>query len=269
MRIDGSVVAVTGGGSGIGAALARRFAAEGAAAVEVIDLRLDAATAVAEEIGPGAHASAVDVTDEAAVTHLVAGILDRHGRIDLFCSNAGLATATGLEGGPEANAIWQRAWEVHVMAHVYAARAVLPAMIAAGSGYLLNTASAAGLLSSPGDAPYAVTKHAAVAFAEWLAFQHAHLGIRVSVLCPLGVDTPLLMTGVYADAPAAMAVLSSGELITVEQVADSVMRAVSNESFLILPHAQVGKFWAGKAADIDSWLAGMSRLAIKTGTAST
>jgi NAD(P)-dependent dehydrogenase (short-subunit alcohol dehydrogenase family) len=267
MQLKDSVVVVTGAGSGIGAELARRFAAVGARAVEVVDLHLDAAERVVAEIGPQARASAIDVTDESAVLGLVEQILDRHGHIDLFCSNAGLATGIGLQGGERAAMAWQQAWEVHVMAHVYAARAVLPSMIAAGRGYLLNTASAAGLLSAPGDAPYTASKHAAVAFAEWLAYQHAHQGIRVSTLCPMGVDTPLLMDGLSAGNAAAKAVAASAEIIGVEQVADAVIEGVSSESFLILPHPQVGTLFAGKAADVQSWLAGMSRLARAAGTA--
>ena len=260
MRITDSVVVITGAGSGIGAGLASRFAAEGARAVVVADRDLDRAAAVAGAIGPVATATSVDVADEAAVAGLVSETLDRHGRIDLFCSNAGLTTGIGLQTGPEADAQWQRAWDVHLMAHVYAARSVVPAMIAAGGGYLLNTASAAGLLTSPGDAPYAVTKHAAVAFAEWLAVEYADRNIKVSVLCPMGVSTPLLMQPLERGEPGAVAVAASGEIIGVEQVADAVVAAVTSESFLILPHPEVGTFWARKAADVDRWLAGTARI---------
>jgi NAD(P)-dependent dehydrogenase (short-subunit alcohol dehydrogenase family) len=268
MRIAGSVIVLTGAGSGIGAELGHRFAAEGAAQVVLTDLDGDAVRAVADRIGaaqPGATASAeqLDVTDEAAVRACVQRVLQRHGRIDLFCSNAGLATGTGLGGEDET---WQRAWQVHVLAHVYAARAVLPAMVAAGGGYLLQTASAAGLLSAPGDAPYTVTKHAAVALAEWLAYSYAEHRIKVSVLCPMGVDTPLLRTGLRDGAPGARAVAASGEVLPVGQVADAVLRGLAEESFLILPHPQVGKFWAGKAADVDRWLAGMAALAHQSGS---
>jgi NAD(P)-dependent dehydrogenase (short-subunit alcohol dehydrogenase family) len=266
MRIADSVIVITGGGSGIGAELGRRFVAEGAAAVVLADLNLAPASELADRLGERARAVELDVTDEAAVQATVQAVLAEHGRIDLFCSNAGIPTGVGLAGGLAADAAWQRAWQVHVLAHVYAARAVVPAMVEAGGGYLLNTASAAGLLSSPGDAPYSVTKHAAVAFAEWLAYQYLDRNIRVSVLCPMGVDTPLLMDGLAAGAPAARAVAASAEVIGVAQVADSVVAALRQETFLILPHPQVGKFWAGKAADIDRWLAGMSRLAVEAGT---
>jgi len=275
VRIADAVIVVTGAGSGIGAGLARRFVAEGARAVLLADRDPEAAAALAAELGDRASSAALDVTDEAAVAALVEAVLAEHGRIDLFCSNAGVASGTGLEADPEAStapevgtradAAWQRAWEVHVMAHVYAARAVLPAMIAAGGGYLLNTASAAGLLSAPGDAPYTASKHAAVGLAEWLAYTYRDRGIRVSVLCPMGVDTPLLMDGLAAGSPAAAAVAASGPVIGVEQVADAVVEAVTNEAFLVLPHPQVGKFWATKAADVDGWLTSMAALAGHTG----
>jgi NAD(P)-dependent dehydrogenase (short-subunit alcohol dehydrogenase family) len=267
VKIADSVIVITGGGSGIGAGLARRFVADGATAVIVADRSLENATKVAADLGERATAVETDVTDEAAVIALVQDVLERHGQIDLFCSNAGIPTGVGLEGGEAADRAWQTAWEVHVMAHVYAARAVIPPMIAAGGGYLVNTASAAGLLSSPGDAPYTASKHAAVAFAEWVAYHYRQHGIKVSVLCPMGVDTPLLMDGLNAGQPAAKAVAASGDILGVEQVADAVVSAVTSESFLILPHPEVGSFWAGKAADIDRWLAGMSHLATDSGTA--
>ncbi len=266
MRIADSVIVVTGAGSGIGAELSRRFIAEGAAAVVLTDRNLAAASAVAAGLGDRASAFEVDVTDENAVQALVRTVLDEHGRIDLFCSNAGIPTGVGLESGAEADQAWQQAWQVHVLAHVYAARAVVPAMVEAGSGYLLNTASAAGLLSSPGDAPYSVTKHAAVAFAEWVAYQYRDRNIGVSVLCPMGVDTPLLMDGLNAGNAAAKAVAASAEVIGVSEVADAVVQGLSAEAFLILPHPKVGKYWAGKAADIDRWLAGMAQLAGEAGT---
>ena len=258
MDVKDSVIVLTGAGSGIGAELARRFAAAGAGQLILTDLDGEAARTVADRIGPPARAERLDVTDEAAIADCVRRVLAEHGRVDLFCSNAGIATGAGLAAGDE---VWQRAWQVHVLAHLYAARAVLPAMVAAGGGYLLNTVSAAGLLSAPGDAPYSVTKHAAVGLAEWIAYSYAEHNIRVSVLCPMGVDTPLLMNGLRADEPGAKAVAASAEVLSVAQVADAVLRGLAEESFLILPHPQVGKFWAGKAADVDRWLAGMARLA--------
>jgi NAD(P)-dependent dehydrogenase (short-subunit alcohol dehydrogenase family) len=269
VRIADAVVVVTGAGSGIGAGMARRFVAEGARAVVLADRNPAGVESLAAQLGERASAAELDVTDEAAVAALVAGVLAEHGRIDLFCSNAGLGTGTGLHDAPAATGepagTWQQAWELHVMAHVYAARAVLPAMIAAGGGYLLSTASAAGLLSAPGDAPYTVSKHAAVGLAEWLAYTYRRQNIRVSVLCPMGVDTPLLMDGLAAGSPAAAAVAASGPVLGVEQVVDAVVEAVSRETFLILPHPQVGKFWAAKAADVEGWLAAMAQLAGTTG----
>ena len=254
MIIKDSVVVVTGGGSGIGAAMARRFHVGGAAAVIVADLNGDAAQRVAAEVG--GTAMTVDVTNPDAIAGLVDATLQQHGRIDLFCSNAGITTGVGLE---DLDA-WRLAYDVHVLAHVSAAKAVLPSMLERGSGYLLNTASAAGLLTSPGDAPYAVSKHAAVAFAEWLSITYGGQGIGVSVLCPLGVSTPLLMDPLEAGNPAALAVAASGEIISAEQVADVVADGVTRGTFLILPHPQVGTFWAQKASDPERWLAGVRRL---------
>ncbi len=255
MNVAGRNVVVTGGASGIGAALARRFAHAGARRVIVVDRDLGAAQAVADEVD--GVAEAVDVTDPAAVNGLVERTIARDEQIDLFCSNAGIATGVGLDDPGDA---WHRAFEVNTMAHVYAARAVLPGMLERGTGYLLQTASAAGLLTSPADAPYAVSKHGAVAFAEWLAVTYGGRGIGVSVLCPMGVATPLLMDPLAAGEPGAQAVAASGEIITPEQVAETVLTGLAEERFLILPHPQVGTFWAQKASDPDRWLAGMRRL---------
>jgi NAD(P)-dependent dehydrogenase (short-subunit alcohol dehydrogenase family) len=255
MNLDGAVAVVTGGGSGIGAALARRFAAEGARRVVVVDRDLGAAETVAEEVD--GVPELVDVTDAAAINALVERTIARDGQIDLFCSNAGITTGVGIDDPDD---LWHRAFDVNVMAHVYAARAVLPAMLERGRGYLLQTASAAGLLTSPGDAPYAVTKHGAAAFAEWLAVTYGGRGIGVSVLCPMGVATPLLMDPLAAGEPAAAAVAASGPILSPEQVADVVVAALAERRFLILPHPEVGTFWAQKASDPDRWLAGMRRL---------
>jgi NAD(P)-dependent dehydrogenase (short-subunit alcohol dehydrogenase family) len=250
-----AVVVVTGGASGIGAALVRRFAAEGARRVIVVDRDLDAAGDVAEAVDGVAEIA--DVTDAAAVNGVVDRTLARDGAIDLFCSNAGITTGMGVEEDGDS---WQRAFAVNVMSQVYAARAVLPGMLERGRGWLLNTASAAGLLTSPGDAPYAVTKHGSVALSEWLAVTYGGRGIGVSVLCPMGVATPLLMDPLAAGDPGAQAVAASGEIIAPEQVADAVVEGLAAERFLILPHPQVATFWAQKAADPDRWLAGMRRL---------
>jgi NAD(P)-dependent dehydrogenase (short-subunit alcohol dehydrogenase family) len=255
MDVARAVIVVTGGGSGIGAALARRFVADGADAVVVADRDQAAAEAVADEIG--ASAATVDVCDSAAVAALVAQTLERHGRIDLFCSNAGITTGVGLDGPLES---WRLAFDVHVMAHVHAARAVLPSMLARGRGHLLNTASAAGLLVAPGDAPYTASKHAAVGFAEWLAITYGDRGIGVSVLCPLGVATPLLLDPLQAGHPAARAVAASGTIVSAEHVAETVAAGLAANTFLILPHPQVAAFWARKAAEPERWLAAVRRL---------
>jgi len=255
LQLRGAVVVVTGGGSGIGAALARRFHAEGARSVVVVDRATDKAAAIADEVG--GVAESVDVTDAAAVAALVDRTVAREGQIDLFCSNAGITTGVGVDDPLD---LWHTAYEIHVMAHVYAARAVLPSMLERGRGWLLNTASAAGLLISPADAPYTATKHAAVGFAEYLAVTYGSRGIGVSVLCPLGVATPLLMDPLAQGEPGAQAVAASGEIISPEVVADTVVAGLAEGRFLLLPHPEVGRFWRQKASDPDRWLAGMRRL---------
>ncbi|HLK44322.1 MAG TPA: SDR family oxidoreductase [Thermoleophilia bacterium] len=254
MEVRGRVVVVTGGASGIGRALATRFAAEGAAAVVIADQDADGADAVATEIG--GLAIQTDVSREDDVATLVARATREAGPIDLFCSNAGIG---GAEGGPEvANDAWQRIWDINVMAHVYAARHVLPDMLQRGEGYLLNTASAAGLLTNLGNLTYTVTKHAAVGLAEWLAITYGDRGIRVSCLCPQGVRTPMLLGGIGATA--GNSVLAGGGMIEPEDVAQAVIEGIAAERFLILPHPEVADYVRRKADDPDRWLAGMRRL---------
>lgn len=251
MEAKDKVIVVTGGGSGIGRALCERFAQEGARAVVVADRDAANATAVAAAIG--GVAQRVDVAVEAEVQRLVAETTQRFGRIDLFCSNAGVIVRADEDAGNEQ---WQRHWDVNVMAHVYAARAVLPQMLARGEGYLLQTASAAGLLSQVNAAPYSVTKHAAVAFAEWLSIAYGDKGIRVSCLCPQGVDTPMLRGAGGGSRPS---FLADGAL-TAERVADCVVEGLRREEFLILPHPEVLTFFQRKANDYERWLRGMRRL---------
>ena len=253
MELRDKVAVVTGGASGIGEALSRRFAAEGARAVVVADRDADGARRVAEEIG--GTAVSTDVAVEADVVALVDQTVEAHGPIDLFCSNAGIAVTGGVEVPDEE---WDRIWRINTMAHVFAARAVLPSMLARGEGYLLNTASAAGLLTNLGALPYAVTKHAAVALAEWLAITHGDAGIKVSVLCPQGVRTPMLLGGAGAGDDAAGMLLAGA--IEPSQVADAVIDGLRAETFLILPHPEVGEYLRRKADDYDRWLAGMRRL---------
>jgi NAD(P)-dependent dehydrogenase (short-subunit alcohol dehydrogenase family) len=246
----GKVIVVTGGATGIGAALARRFAAEGARAVVVADLDGSGAEQAAAAIGGRGYRT--DVSDEAQVQHLVRATEDEFGPIDLFCSNAGII----LEGGVETpDSDWARIWNVNVNAHLYAARAVLPGMIARGEGYLLQTVSAAGLLSQIGSAPYSVTKHAALALAEWLAITHYHQGIRVSALCPQGVHTNML-----AAAADGMGALLRETAISPEDVAEAAMAGLAEERFLILPHPEVAEYFRRKATDYERWLRGMRRL---------
>ncbi|MBV1850186.1 SDR family oxidoreductase [Catellatospora tritici] len=260
MRVAGSTVVITGATGGIGAALARRFAAEGAAGLCLSDRSgtpLDALAAELTAVGTPTVAVEADVADEEQVTALVAAAERELGRIDLFCANAGIGTGAGLEADPS---VWAAAWSVNVMAHVHSARAVLPGMLARGHGWLLHTCSAAGLLSSPGDAPYAVTKHAAVAFAEWLSITYGDRGIGVSVLCPQGVRTPLLTDGLTAGSPAALAVARAGAILEPEEVADATLAALAEGRFHILPHPEVAEYVRRKATDPDRWLNSMRRL---------
>ncbi len=251
MKLEGKNVVVTGGAGGIGAALAHRFHAEGAAGITLADIQAAPLDAVAEAIG--GFAVVCDVTDEAAIQALVGRAEDAHGPIDVFCSNAGIAL-TGDETAPDAD--WRLSWELHVMAHVYAARAVAPGMAARGSGYLVNTASAAGLLTHTGSASYAVTKHASVAFAEWLAIAYGDRGVRVSVLCPQAVRTAMI-------AGRESGVASIDGVLTPEAVAECVVETMAREEFLILPHAKVRDYMRLKTGDVDRWLGGMRKLRAK------
>lgn len=255
MDIAGKVVVVTGAARGIGFALAERFVAEGAAGVTVCDLDPADCHAAAQRLGPTALDAAADVSDPAQIAAVVARTEERFGPIDLLVSNAGIGTGMGIDAPAE---VWQRIWDVNVMAHVHAANAVLPSMLERGHGYLLNTASAAGLLSNIGDAPYTATKHAAVGLAEWLSITYGDRGIKVSCLCPQGVDTDLLRSGL-APGGAAQTVAAQG-VISPEAVADAVVAGLADERFLILPHPEVHGYLERKVADHDRWLAGMRRL---------
>jgi NAD(P)-dependent dehydrogenase (short-subunit alcohol dehydrogenase family) len=247
MQLSNKVVVVTGGASGIGRAMARRFAADGARVV-VADLDGAAAAAVADEIG--GLGMACDVTREEQVVDLIARA---PGPIDLFCANAGVAVGTD-EQAPDAE--WDLAFAVNVRAHVLAARHLVPAWLERGEGYFLATASAAGLLTQIGSAPYAVTKHAAVAFAEWLSITYGDRGIRVSCLCPMGVRTPMT----EGDDLATQIVASAGPMLAPEDVAATVVEGLRDERFLILPHPEVMTFLRRKVDDHERWLAGMRRL---------
>jgi NAD(P)-dependent dehydrogenase (short-subunit alcohol dehydrogenase family) len=260
MDLNGRVAVVTGGASGIGRALARRFAADGARVV-VADLNGDGAEAVAAELGTGrALGLACDVTDPSAVEALVARAEDAFGPVDLFCANAGIGTGTGLDAPDE---LWEQSFDVNVKAHVYAARVLVPKWLERGEGYFLSTASAAGLLSQIGDAPYSVSKHAAVGFAEWLSLTYGDRGLRVSCLCPMGVNTAMLNAGLDLEDEhglGARVVAAAGRVLEPEDVADEVVRAIADERFLVLPHPEVGEFLRRKGDDPERWLAGMRRL---------
>jgi NAD(P)-dependent dehydrogenase (short-subunit alcohol dehydrogenase family) len=254
MELADRTVVITGAGSGIGAAMARRFAKEGPKALVVADLNLEGAEAVAREVG--GEAVQVDVGREDEILRLIERARELSGPIDLFCSNAGVP---GPPGGPDASDDeWDTAWRVNVMAHVWAARALVPEMTERGDGYLMSTASAAGLLTQVGAQVYSVTKQAAEAVAEWLAITYGDAGIKVSCLCPLGVRTPML-DGAMDDTVGAAALLID-ELLEPADVAESVLQAIRDERFLILPHAKVGEYMARRGADDDRWIAGMRRM---------
>jgi len=268
MELTDRVVVVTGAGSGIGEAIARAAHAAGARHVVVADLHGDEAERVAVDIG--GTAVAIDVRDESAIQQMVESTLDAHGPIDLFVSNAGFVTAAGLE---DTNEAIQTMWEVHCMAHIYAARAVLPSMIARGEGYILSTASAAGLLTQIGSMAYSMTKAAAVSLAEWLSISHHHQGIRFSVLCPQAVATNIVRNSPQNSMAAARTggatgaddkgfeggVASGDGVLDPADVAELCLQAIRDEQFLILPHPEVATYAERKATDRDRWLAGMRR----------
>ena len=253
MELRDKVVVVTGGASGIGEGLCRRFCDEGVRGLVIADLNTEAAAALATELGGISHG--VDVRDEAQIAAMVADTEAEFGQVDLFCSNAGILN---LDGGDywatsSADEVWQRNWEVHVMAHIYAARACLPAMIRRGEGYFLHTVSAAGLLSQPYTAAYATTKHAAIGFAESLAISHGDDGIGVSCLCPQAVDTAML-GGSDGGAAGLDGILSPA------QVAEATVAGLREERFLILPHEQVLQYAQNKSQNYDRWIGGMRKL---------
>lgn len=249
MDITNSVVVVTGAAGGIGKALAEQFHAEGARLVVCADMDQAGAEATAASIN--GVSVGVNVANEADIQRLIEEVEEQHGPIDIFCSNAGIL---GTPGGPElSNEHWQNMWEVNVMSHIYAARHVVPRMQQRGKGYLLNTASAAGLLSQVGVAPYAVTKHAAVGFAEWLSLTYGDDGIGVSVLCPQAVRTA--MTQGHEEG-----VASIDGMLEPKDVAEACMQAIKAETFLVLPHPEVLQYMQYKTADYDRWLGGMRKL---------
>ena len=259
MELDDKVAVVTGGGNGIGRAMCERFATSGARAVVVADIDAAGATRTADTVaaqGVQTLATALDVGDEVAVADLVRQVETSIGPIDLFCSNAGVGLGTGLDTPA---GLWIDEFRVNVLAHVFAARAVLPSMLRRGRGYLLHTASAAGLLTNLGNLPYSVTKHAAVALAEWLSIVYHDAGIRVSCLCPQAVRTNM-MAAALEEGRSGAAVLAAGEMLEPEAVAEAVVEGLREERFLILPHPEVATYFARRGADHERWLAGMRRV---------
>jgi len=255
LKIKDKTIVVTGAGSGIGRALVERFVAEDAKAVVAVDVHADSAAQTASD--NGCLAMVGDVASEVDIKRIIEQTESDIGPIDLFCSNAGLGLAPS-EQSPDSE--WQTSWEVNVMAHVYAARHLVPRMVARGQGYFLNTASAAGLLNQVGGAAYGVTKHAAVGFGEWLALTYGHQGVKVSLLCPQAVRTAMTtLTGDQVDNGGLQAASVDG-MLEPEAVADSVIEGLDRESFLILPHPEVVHYMQRKTADYDRWIRGMNRL---------
>lgn len=250
MQLENKVMAITGAAGGIGSALARAAASKGARVV-VSDLNLAAAQAVAEEIG--GLAIQCDVSDEAAIKQLIEQAEQELGAIDIFVSNAGFGVGEPSHVASASNEVWQKNWDLHVMAHVYAARALIPAMQARGDGYLVNVASAAGLLAQIGDTAYSATKHAAVSLAESLAIGHVDDGIKVSVVCPQYVNTDILMVSKEERAKPLEGVL------TPEQCAEVIVKGLEEEEFLILPHPEVRDYMQNRTRDPSHWLASMRR----------
>ena len=254
------VAIVTGAASGIGRALALRFADEGVRGVGVVDINEGGAQAVADQIGERALGLGCDVSDEGEVEAMIDRTQEAFGPVSVFCANAGVANGTGLDTPDN---IWDLTFDVNVRAHYLAARHLVPGWLEQGEGYFVSTASAAGLLTQIGDAPYAVTKHAAVAFAEWLSVTYGDRGIRVSCLCPMGVNTAMMQAGLDQAGSAglgARVVEAAGRLIEPEEVANEVVTSMREERFLILPHPEVGEFFRRRGDDHERWLAGMRRL---------
>ena len=252
MELKDKVVVITGGSGGIGRAMAEAFLQAGATGIMLADLDAEAVAQAATDIG--CDGMACDVTDEAQVAALVDATEAKYGRVDVFCSNAGAGGSGLLTDAP--NEVWQQQWELHVMSHLYAARAVLPGMLERGEGYLMNTASAAGLLAALGSGPYTVTKAAAVKFAEFLSITHGDDGIKVSVLCPQGVNTAM--------APRSLGDGQTDGIIEASALAQTVVETMREERFHVLPHPEVEEYVRRKGDNVDRWLLGMQRLRKRT-----
>ena len=255
MELKGKVVVVTGGGGGIGSALGRRFAAEGAKAVVLADIDGAAAQRAAAELGSGSRGVACDVSDAKAVAALIDDVERGDGPIDLFCANAGIARGIDVS---DSDAVWDEMWHVNLMSTVVAARQLIPRWISRGGGYLLVTASAAGLLTTLGDAGYTATKHAAVGLAEWIAITYGDQRVRVSCLCPQGVRTNMVF-GPGTEGTIGAQQVRRLRVIEPDEVAEAVVEGLREERFLILPHPEVARYFQAKAADHDRWLAAMRK----------
>lgn len=256
MDVKGRVVVVTGGASGIGRALVERFHSEGAKALVVADLDVDGATEVADRVG--GTAQVCDVADEASIVDLIDSTFANHGSLDLMVSNAGYVTAGALEAPDDE---LRRMFDVHVMSHLWAARHAIPRMVNAGGGYLLNTASAAGLLTQLGSLHYSITKHAAISLAEFVAITYGDRGIKVSVLCPQAVSTNIVTNsptkGMMLDSSLGPAAVDG--VLMPDELASIVIEGLREERFLILPHSNVVEYLKRKGDDVDRWLVGMGR----------
>lgn len=255
MNVKDKIIVVTGAGSGIGLALVEKFVAQGAAQVVAVDIDASSARQTAEDYN--CIAMTADVAREEDLVRVIKETEKNIGAIDLFCSNAGLSLAPS-EQSPTSE--WQTSWDINVMSHVLAARHLVPRMIERGGGYLLNTASAAGLLNQIGGAAYGVTKHAAIGFGEWLALTYGHKGIKVSMLCPQAVRTPMVEKALEGMGNEGIKAAAADGIIEADQVAAAVIEGLKKESFLILPHPEVEDYIQRKTADYDRWIAGMNRL---------
>jgi NAD(P)-dependent dehydrogenase (short-subunit alcohol dehydrogenase family) len=257
MDPEGKIIVVTGAAGGIGGALARALVERGAQSVVAADLDGGGVERLSGELGARVEPRVLDVTDEHATRVLVEEVEGTIGPIDVWFANAGLATGSGPDAPDEP---WNRQWAVNVMSHVYAARALLPGWIEREDGYLVTTASMAGLLTTAGDAAYSATKHAAVGFAEWLAFTYAGDGVRVSCICPGAVDTAMLRSGADGDAAKASAVIGGGDVLPPEEAVERILQALQEDVFLILTHPEMHRFVVGKAEDPQRWIRGMTKL---------
>lgn len=249
MELHDKVIVITGGGSGIGAAMARRFARERPSALVIADLNLEGASQVADEAG--GVAVLTDVSEESSNRELIEGTEERFGPIDLFCANAGIGSVGDEQADPE---LWDRMWRVNTLSHIQAAKYLVPGWVARGEGYFLATVSAAGLLTNLKAAQYSVTKHATLAFAEWIAVTYGDAGVKVSALCPQFVNTPLIEESKSFQA------LGRNNTLEASEVAETVVAGLSDERFLILPHPEVAQYFQNKANDYDRWINGMRKL---------